>query len=86
MFDKIFGPPTEVLPTQIYVQLLNEGTVVYRPAPARERSTNTFEILRPDDYDPADEQWEFPPASVVRVALKEIEGKQKLVAVAMPAE
>lgn len=52
--------------TEIYVQLLNEGTKVYRPAPAFSVGPNVVIILLPDTYDPEDEEWEFKPGTTVR--------------------
>ncbi|HEV2293587.1 MAG TPA: hypothetical protein VGR35_07010 [Tepidisphaeraceae bacterium] len=50
---------------EIYVALLDEGVDVWRPAPAWKIDDSTYIILRPDDYDPDDEKWEFPPGSTV---------------------
>ena len=52
---------------EIYVALLDEGSPVWRPAPAMKVDGNTYVILRPASYDPDDEKWEFPPGSVVIV-------------------
>ena len=52
----------------VYVPLLDEGIDVWRPAPARKVGDSTYEILRPPDYDPDDEHWQFPPGSIVRCA------------------
>lgn len=52
------GSNTEVV---VYVRLLDEGTDVWRPAPAAPQADGTFEIEAPDDYDPKTENWEFPP-------------------------
>jgi hypothetical protein len=49
----------------IYIPLLDEGTDVWRPAPAWNVGGNVYIVLRPDDYDPDDEHWEFPPGSTV---------------------
>ena len=49
----------------IHIPLLNEGTAVWRPAPAHRLDASTYIVLRPDSYDPDDEEWEFPPGSVV---------------------
>jgi hypothetical protein len=54
-------------PEEIYVSLLDEGVDVRRPVPALPVGDDTYVILQPDDYDPADERWEFPPGSVVVV-------------------
>ena len=50
---------------QIYVALLDEGVDVWRPAPARRLDADTYQILEPDDYDPDDEHWQFPPGATV---------------------
>lgn len=55
----------------IYVQLLNEGTEVCRPALAREIEEGVYEILPSLGYDPADEEWEFPPGTRVRIERRE---------------
>ncbi len=42
----------------VYVQLLNEGTIAFRPTTGVITSPNTVELLATDDYDPEDENWE----------------------------
>lgn len=51
--------------TVVYVQLLDEGTDVWRPVPATDLGNGRYQLLATDDYDPKDETWEFPDASVV---------------------
>ena len=65
----------------IYVRLLNEGTEVCRPAPARELEHGLYEVLPTEDYDPADEEWEFPPGSRVRIEKREAEDGDYFVAI-----
>jgi hypothetical protein len=65
----------------IYVFLLNEGVHVWRPAPARRLTDTTFEVLRPADYSPDAEEWEFPPGSVVECETRELSGGPTFVAV-----
>jgi hypothetical protein len=65
---------------KIYVRLLNEGTNVIRPVEAQELRESVFEILRPKDYDPEDEEWEFKPGAVVRCELETWSGGSRLVA------
>ena len=48
-------------PREVFVRLLNEGTSVFRPTSAVDCGDGRFRLLTPDDYDPVDEQWEFPP-------------------------
>ena len=65
----------------IHVELLNEGTPVWRPVSALQVGPRTFVVLRTRSYDPKDEEWEFPPGSIV-VCRKEVrDGKDVLVAI-----
>ena len=66
---------------QIYVALLDEGTDVWRPAPALKLQDETYVVLRPDDYDPAFEQWQFPPGTMVVCEQKQLSGAVVTVAV-----
>lgn len=54
----------------IYIQLLDEGTEVYRLTQGEELGNNIFRVLPTDSYDPEDETWEFPPGSIVRCQLE----------------
>ena len=65
----------------IYVQLLNEGTIVYRPVPAIEIRKGIFEVLGFDIYNPEDEEWEFLPNTYVMVEEKKLSGGKVLVAI-----
>jgi hypothetical protein len=49
----------------VYVQLLNEGTVVYRPTHAIILEEGTYRLLATPDYDPDDEIWEYLPNTIV---------------------
>ncbi|GMV42863.1 MAG: hypothetical protein AMXMBFR64_45790 [Myxococcales bacterium] len=60
----------------VYVQLLNEGTEVYRPALAAPTSPTTATILVPKNYDPEDEEWEFKPGTMVRLELRKLGGEK----------
>ena len=68
-------------PITVYVQLLGEGTVVFRPAPAESVDVDVVRLLMPDDYDPEDEDWEFKPGATVRVEARSLSHGQRLVAV-----
>jgi hypothetical protein len=59
---------TNAMTRTIHVRLLNEGTDVCRPTEGREIGDGVYEILPTADYDPSDEEWEFPPGSCVRIA------------------
>src|SRR4051812_28546302 len=52
---------TERIP--LYVPLLNEGTDVLRPTTGVFVGPDVLRIEAPGDYDPAIEEWEFPPGS-----------------------
>lgn len=65
---------------QFYVVLRNEGTDVLRPATGVFIAPDVVRIEAPDDYDPADEEWEFPPGSEVRCVAELRSGRQILVA------
>jgi hypothetical protein len=65
----------------VYVALLDEGTNVWRPAPARKVADSTYEILRPADYHPDEERWEFPPGSIVHVELRRTSEGERMTAV-----
>lgn len=56
----------------IYVALLDEGVDVWRPVPAHQADDQTYVILRPDGYDPTEENWEFPPGSIVKVRSRRV--------------
>jgi len=50
----------------IYVSLLNEGTYVLRPTLGICLQEDIYKLLPSQHYDPEDEEWEFPPDTVVR--------------------
>jgi hypothetical protein len=65
---------------RVYVPLLNEGTDVVRPVMAEALGLDDYRFGTPDSYDPAVEEWKYPPGSVVR-CLREIRnGTEVLVA------
>lgn len=71
--------------TTIHVRLLEEGTIVYRPTPAHAIGGGIFKLLRPADYDAANEHWEHPPGALVRGENRRLDQGEVLVAVG-PAE
>lgn len=70
-----------IMEESIYIQLLGEGTTVYRPVPAIRLSDTEYKVKGHDIYDPDDEEWEFLPGSIVRVETRILEGKESKVAV-----
>jgi hypothetical protein len=65
----------------IYIQLLNEGTEVYRPVPASKIKDNLYKVEGFEIYDPEDEIWEFTPSTYVLVEQRNLDGKKVLVAI-----
>ena len=66
---------------ELQVRLLNEGTTVSRPTQALDMGDGIFELLPTPDYDPEDEEWEFPPGSLVRVERRSDAKGEYLIAV-----
>ncbi len=64
----------------VYVPLLNEGTSVLRPTHGVKLGDNVYRVLPTRDYDPDDEEWEFPPGSVVECIQETRDGREILVA------
>jgi hypothetical protein len=74
---------TNVRKETIYIGLLNEGTSVWRPAPALRIGPHIYVVLPTPNYDPEDEEWEFPPGSVVVGQMQAKSGGDVLVAIAL---
>jgi hypothetical protein len=64
----------------IYVRLLNEGTSVLRPTKGEHLGGMTYRLLPTEDYDNDDEQWEFPPGTVVKCIFEIHDGARIVVA------
>ncbi len=62
---------------EIFIPLLNEGTEVLRPTKGLILGPNEVQVLSTPNYDPADEEWAFPPGVKVRCT-KEIKGGREL--------
>ncbi len=69
------------MPEIIYIKMLNEGTMVYRPVPAYNIEDRIYKVLGFDIYDPEDEVWEFPPGTLVLVEEQKDDGDTVLVAI-----
>ncbi len=67
----------------VYVRLLGEGTIVYRPVPASSAGQDVARLIAPDGYDPDDEDWEFKPGMLVRLEFTSMEGQVVRVAVSL---
>ena len=65
---------------RLHVPLLNEGTDVLRPATGVFVGPDVIRLDAQGDYDPTDEEWEFPPGSEVRCVAEFRGGIQILVA------
>ena len=51
---------------EIYIELLDEGTRVYRPTMGISLGDGKFKVMPSKDYDPDDENWAFLPGAIVR--------------------
>jgi hypothetical protein len=65
---------------EVFIPLLNEGTDVLRPTRGIRLAPNEVEVLATPDYDPAVEEWQFPPGSKVACATEVRDGRKLLVA------
>lgn len=65
----------------IYVQLLEEGTQVYKSVPALLIGGEIYQLQGHETYDSEDEVWEFTPGTLVKVELKDLAAGPILVAV-----
>ena len=64
----------------IYMPMLDEGTVVYRPVQAETSAGVIFRILPVEDGKPEREKWRFAPGTFVRCARQVLGGQAALVA------
>lgn len=67
---------------QVYIRLLQEGTECSRPTQALDLGDGLYRVLPVPGYASAEELWEFPPNSIVRVEVRRPDGKELLLAVA----
>lgn len=65
---------------EIYIPLLNEGTDVLRPTQGLQLGSDEVQVLATPNYDPTDEEWEFPPGAKVKCAREKRSGRELLVA------
>ena len=63
--------------TEIYIQLLDEGTTVFRPTQGVPMDGDVFLVLPTENYDSSDEKWEFLPGSTV-ICKKERKGGEEI--------
>jgi hypothetical protein len=64
----------------IYIQLLNEGTTVYRPTQGRLIENCIYEVQPTSNYSVSGEEWEFPPGSLVECVVETHDNKNILIA------
>jgi hypothetical protein len=62
---------------ELFVPLLIEGTEVVRPTQGLLLGPDIVQVLATTDYDPAIEEWAFPPGSKV-YCVSEIKGGRRL--------
>lgn len=65
----------------IYVQLLNEGSVAYRPVLSFTKDNIIFKVVSIGIYEKEDEEWEFAPGENVLVEERYLDGSKVLVAI-----
>ena len=65
----------------IYIQLLEEGTVVYRPVLSTSIEENIYTVGGDDIYDAENELWQFPPHTIVMVEEREFSDGLALVVI-----
>ena len=58
-------------PATIHIALLGEGTEVWHPVQAEHVALDFYLVLGPA---PDDEEWAFPPGSVVRCVARDLSG------------
>jgi len=63
--------------TEIFVPLLDEGTDVWRPAPAAHVKADVYGVPRETSED---EHWKFSPGQLVRCRQQQLSGGDCLVA------
>jgi hypothetical protein len=68
---------------KIFVQLLDEGTVVYRPTNAMDLGNGRFRLEACSGYSPDDETWEFLPGTEVRREVRTLASGKQYVAVSV---
>lgn len=66
--------------TIVYIPLLNEGTPTFRPTNGIEMGDDYYKVLPTKNYNPEDEEWEFPPGTVVKCQKEIREGQEVLIA------
>ena len=65
---------------RLYVCLLNEGATCARPTTGVFVARDVVRVDATENYDPEDEEWEFPPGSEVRLVAEMWSDGQILVA------
>ncbi len=72
------GSSTNIV--EIFIPLRNEGTNVLRPTQGVILGPDEFRVLPAPNYDPMDEEWQFPPESIVMCRRETWNGRELLVA------
>jgi hypothetical protein len=74
------GTDSSTSAVEIFIPLLNEGTDVLRPTQGLVLGPDEIQVLATPDYDPAVEEWAFPPGSKVQCVPEVRGGRELLVA------
>ncbi|MFO1009460.1 MAG: hypothetical protein U1F29_05300 [Planctomycetota bacterium] len=67
---------------RVYVRLLNEGTLCFRPTTGLVAAPGVVRLDATPDYDSVDEEWEFTPGTLVTLTVRNDETGPFLIAVA----
>jgi hypothetical protein len=65
----------------IHIRLLDEIVDVWRPTKAVDLGDGLFCVLPTDDYNPDDEEWEFPPGTTVQCKKQKLSEGETLIAI-----
>ncbi len=65
----------------IYIEVLEEGTKVFRPVPASKIKDNIYKVEGNDIYETHNETWAFIPGTSVVVEEQTLNGERVLMAI-----
>ncbi len=64
----------------VYVRLMDEGTNVFRPTTGIPLGGDLYRLMPTPSYELDDEDWQFPPGTIVRCIYEIRDGEEILVA------
>ncbi|MBY0406770.1 MAG: hypothetical protein K2Q01_03700 [Rickettsiales bacterium] len=75
---------TDTKTVEIYIQILGDEEGTLRPTQAVALDDNRYKVLPIPNYEQADEEWEFPPGTIVSCETRSYRGKNYLLAIKEP--